>query len=136
MRSPTVGRGIRTWAAESRTGSGARSRSMASHAIHPAMISRVGGTMTIDGSTSLVFGVDMIARLNGARSDLAVATRGSYKPLTCGHPDRKFLNGAFVAAASRDLALRAIAERAAPSTTSEARMLPRIRCRLISWSAE
>jgi 3'(2'), 5'-bisphosphate nucleotidase len=32
------------------------------------------------------------------------------QPLTCGHPDRKFLNGAFVAAASRDLALRAIDE--------------------------
>ncbi len=31
-------------------------------------------------------------------------------PLSCGHPDRKFLNGYFVAAASRDLAQRALAE--------------------------
>jgi hypothetical protein len=31
-------------------------------------------------------------------------------PLTCGHPDRKFLNGFFVAAASADLAQRALAE--------------------------
>lgn len=32
------------------------------------------------------------------------------RPLTCGHFARQFLNGPFVAAASRDLALRAIAE--------------------------
>jgi len=32
------------------------------------------------------------------------------EPLTCGHFAQKFLNGPFVAAASRDLALRAIAE--------------------------
>jgi 3'(2'),5'-bisphosphate nucleotidase len=31
-------------------------------------------------------------------------------PLSCGHPDRKFLNGFFVAAASADLAQRALAE--------------------------
>ena len=31
-------------------------------------------------------------------------------PLSCGHPDRKFLNGFFVAAASADLAHRALAE--------------------------
>ncbi|WP_417309240.1 3'(2'),5'-bisphosphate nucleotidase CysQ [Devosia sp.] len=31
-------------------------------------------------------------------------------PLTCGHPDRNFLNGFFVAAANRDLALSASAE--------------------------
>lgn len=32
------------------------------------------------------------------------------EPLTCGHFERNFLNGAFVAAASRDLALRTIEE--------------------------
>lgn len=31
-------------------------------------------------------------------------------PLSCGHPDRKFLNGFFVAAASEELAKRALAE--------------------------
>ena len=31
-------------------------------------------------------------------------------PLSCGHPDRKFLNGPFVAAASADLAQRALTE--------------------------
>ena len=31
-------------------------------------------------------------------------------PLTCGHSEQKFLNGGFVAAASRELALRTIAE--------------------------
>jgi 3'(2'),5'-bisphosphate nucleotidase len=31
-------------------------------------------------------------------------------PLDCGHPERKFLNGYFVAAASRELAQRALAE--------------------------
>ena len=32
------------------------------------------------------------------------------EPLSCGHPDRKFLNPLFVAASSRELALRAAAE--------------------------
>ncbi|HEY0854253.1 MAG TPA: 3'(2'),5'-bisphosphate nucleotidase CysQ [Devosia sp.] len=32
------------------------------------------------------------------------------RPLSCGHPERKFLNGFFVAAASQDLAQRALAE--------------------------
>src|SRR5690606_24796393 len=31
-------------------------------------------------------------------------------PLSCGHPERKFLNGYFVAAANNDLAQRALAE--------------------------
>jgi hypothetical protein len=39
---------------------------------YPSLYMRDGGTMTIDGSTSLVFGVDMIARLNGAEADLTV----------------------------------------------------------------
>ncbi len=34
------------------------------------------------------------------------------KPLTCGHPDRKFLNDWFVAASSEDLAQRALVEMA------------------------
>jgi 3'(2'),5'-bisphosphate nucleotidase len=39
-----------------------------------------------------------------------VVLRTDGTPLTCGHPDRKFLNTAFVAAASRELADKAAAE--------------------------
>jgi 3'(2'),5'-bisphosphate nucleotidase len=39
-----------------------------------------------------------------------VVLRLDGQPLSCGHPDRRFLNGAFVAAARADLALRAAAE--------------------------
>jgi hypothetical protein len=39
---------------------------------YPSLYVRDGGTMTVDGTTAIMFGVDMIARLNGADVDLAV----------------------------------------------------------------
>lgn len=39
---------------------------------YPSLYVRDGGTMTVEGTTAIMFGVDMIARLNGGDVDLAV----------------------------------------------------------------